>query len=375
MTRAPVVKGWCPGAYRPMMAEDGFVVRIRPRMGRVSAAEAAGLCTASLEYGSGCIDLTNRANLQIRGISESDHEAVLARLGELDLLDKDPAMESRRNLLVAPFWTQGDTVSTLSERLLAHLGDLPALPAKVGFALDCSDAGPLLTQDPADIRIEKGEAGLILRADGCTKGRAVTQETAIPALIEMAHWLADHITPQARRMAAVVAQEHLPDQWATEKMRAPARRPTVGMVPLGALVGLPFGQIDAKALLESLSDGVQSLRLTPWRALVLEGGAMSGDASFITDPHDPLLRVDACVGAPLCASATSETRALARQLAPLMRGSLHVSGCAKGCARARPADVVLIAQEGTFSLVKDGCANDTPVRTGLSPTDLLTGEF
>jgi len=284
-------------------------------------------------------------------------------------------MESRRNLLIAPFWSQGDIVSTLSERLLAHLGDLPKLPAKVGFAVDCSDAGPLLTQDSADIRIEQGEAGLILRADGCAKGRAVTLATAIPALIEMANWLADHITPQARRMAAVVMQGYLPEQWATVKMRNPARRPIVGVVPLGALVGLPFGQIDAKALLERLSADAQALRLTPWRALVLEGDTMPSGASFITDPNDPMLRVDACVGAPLCASAHAETRELARQLAPLARGSLHVSGCAKGCARARAADVVLIAQDGIFSLVKDGCANDTPVGTGLSPIDLMTGEF
>ncbi len=373
MTAGPVVKGWCPGAYKPMMAEDGLVVRIRPRMARLSAEQAAELCAVSLEYGSGYIDLTNRANLQIRGVSEADHDAVLARLDRLGLLDEDPTMESRRNVLVAPFWTQGDIVNTTSEMLLSHLGDLPKLPAKVGFAIDCSDVGPLLTQDSADIRIEQGEGGLILRADGCSKGRAVTRDTVIPALIAMANWLADHITPQTRRMAAIVAQGHLPEQWATEKMRKPANRPVVGVVPLGALIGLPFGQIEAQALLERLATGVQGLRLTPWRALVLEGGEMPSDASFITDPNDPLIRVDACVGAPLCASGNAETRRLARQLAPLTRGSLHVSGCAKGCARACAADVVLIAEGGTFSLVRDGCANDTPVITGLSPTDLLTG--
>ena len=29
---APQVKGWCPGAHRPMMSGDGLVVRIRPRL-------------------------------------------------------------------------------------------------------------------------------------------------------------------------------------------------------------------------------------------------------------------------------------------------------------------------------------------------------
>jgi precorrin-3B synthase len=147
----------------------------------------------------------------------------------------------------------------------------------------------------------------------------------------------------------------------------------VGIAPLGALVGAPFGQISAQALLDCFAEGAGGLRITPWRAVLLEGSNMPAGPSFITKPDDPLIEVDACPGAPLCSSAGAETRKLARQLAPLTKGSLHVSGCSKGCARSRRANTVLIAQDGTFSLVVDGCASDTPVKTGLSPTDLLTG--
>lgn len=372
---APTVKGWCPGAYRPMMSADGLVMRVRPRLARLDAAQATGLCAISLEFGSGYVDLTNRANLQIRGVNEADHDAVLARLGALGLLDEDPAMESRRNILVAPFWTMGDLTSTLGLMLLDRLAELPALPAKFGFAIDCGDAGPTLTQDPADIRIEQGAQGLIVRADGCAAGRSVTPDTAIDGLIGMANWAVDHITPRTRRMAAIVADASLPEEWTNTQARAPVRRPNVGAQPLGALVGAPFGQIGAQALLDCFTAGAQGLRLTPWRALLLEGATMPFDPSFITDPDDPLIDVDACPGSPLCSSAGAETRMLARQLAPLTKGSLHVSGCAKGCARSRVADTVLVAQDGTFSLVEDGCASDTPVKTGLSPTDLLTGVF
>ena len=45
-----------------------------------------------------------------------------------------------------------------------------------------------------------------------------------------------------------------------------------------------------------------------------------------------MLRVIACTGAPGCLQAHAATRPLARALAPKLTETLHVSGCAKGCA-------------------------------------------
>ena len=374
MTTPPTVKGWCPGAYRPMKSEDGLVVRVRPRLARLTADQAAGLCDVALDYGSGHIDLTNRANLQIRGVAEADYDMVLAGLGALGLLDEDPSQESRRNILVAPFWTKGDATARLAQLLLDHLADLPELPAKVGFAVDCDPAGPQLVDCSADIRIEQGQAGLILRADGAERGRAVTEETMKTALTEMAVWLADHLTPQARRMAAVCNRSALPSDWTTAQPRPPAARPAIGLHALGALVGAPFGQIDARALRQCLK-GAKGIRLTPWRAFLLEGAALPASPEFVTVPDDPLMRVDACPGAPFCPSASVQTRDLARALAPRVRGSLHVSGCAKGCARKPSADVTLVGRDGKFDLVQAGNASDIPFKTGLKPDDVMTGEF
>ncbi|SMC99250.1 cobalamin biosynthesis protein CobG [Primorskyibacter flagellatus] len=374
MTTPPTVKGWCPGAYRPMLSADGLVMRVRPRLARLTPDQGAGLCDIALRYGSGSIDLTNRANLQIRGVAEADHDTVLAGLGALGLLDKDPRIEERRNILVAPFWTKGDLTARLTRALLDCLADLPELPAKVGFAVDCDPAGPQLARCSADIRIEQGQSGLILRADGAACGRAVTVATAIPALIEMAVWLADHVTPQARRMALVSARDILPEDWSNAPPRATAAQAEIGLHPLGALVGAPFGQIDARAL-KGVLKGATGLRLTPWRTFLLEGVGLPDATAFITAPDDPLMRVDACPGAPVCPSASVETRDLARALAPRMQGSLHVSGCSKGCARARPADVTLIGRNGAFDLVRAGCAEDLPLTTGLHPDDLMTEGF
>jgi precorrin-3B synthase len=90
----------------------------------------------------------------------------------------------------------------------------------------------------------------------------------------------------------------------------------------------------------------------------------------ITQPDDPMLRVIACTGAPCCLQAHAATRPLARALAPKLTQSLHVSGCAKGCAHPTTAPLTLTATANGFSLIHNGAASGTPLREGLSATDL-----
>ena len=218
------VKGWCPGAHRPMLSGDGLLVRVRPRHGRLTAEAALGLLRLAQRHGNGTIDLTSRANLQIRGVAEDAHEALLDGLFDLGLLDETPELESRRNVLVTPFWTAGDATHSLAARLDDLLGELPDLPAKVGFAVD-TGPHPLLRDASADIRLERApDGGLILRAEGAARGRAVTEADAGTALLDMAHWLADRITPDRRRMASVLAEHDLPADWRSADQIPTGRR-------------------------------------------------------------------------------------------------------------------------------------------------------
>jgi len=123
-------------------------------------------------------------------------------------------------------------------------------------------------------------------------------------------------------------------------------------------------------MLESRST---ALRVTPWRLFALEGARALPTHPFIEKPDDPLLRVDACPGAPACPAATVKTRALARALAGRVDGDLHVSGCEKGCARPRAADVTLVGRDGGFDLVRDGAPGDVPARRGLTADALANG--
>lgn len=352
-----VVKGWCPDAYRPMAAGDGLLVRVRPRLARLTREQAVGLCAAAITYGSGEIDVTQRANLQLRGVTDAGWRSLLERLVALDLIDADADREARANILVAPDWRDGDDTHRLATELRARLGELPVLPGKFGFVIDAGTA-PVLLGDAGDLRIERGAAGaLMLRADGRATGMPLEPGAEIAPLIALAHWFVASGGREAGRMARHPVP--LPD-WASGDTR-----PAAAVAP-GAVSPLPFGRIHADTLARYLTDhAVRAVRVTPWRALIFEGVVPDAPPLFPAD--DALVRADACVGAPACPQASVATRALAQRLAPHVAGTLHVSGCAKGCARAQPADVVLIGRDGRFDLVRHGRAGDPPVRTGLHP--------
>jgi precorrin-3B synthase len=373
----PIIQGRCPGAHRPMLSGDGLVVRVRPRLARLTRAQILGLCGAALKFGSGTIDLTNRANLQLRGVAQSAHEPLLMALEALDLLDADPAIETRRNILVTPFYRDGDVTVRLTRELIARLGDLPELPAKFGFAID---TGPdrLLADISGDIRLERGQnGGLILRAEGADTGQSVEEDRAIDQLIDLAKWFADHTSPHARRMATLLRDRDLPSSGTGAFPVAKGATLHPAQTPLGPLIGAPFGQFPAQALADLIRSGTASaVRVTPWRMILLEGTGTTPTpppaAGFVTSAQDPILTTDACPGAPFCPQAKVETRHLARALAPRVKGSLHVSGCAKSCARNQPASITLVGRNGRFDLVKQGRVGDEPIQRDLTPETLLS---
>ena len=45
-----------------------------------------------------------------------------------------------------------------------------------------------------------------------------------------------------------------------------------------------------------------------------------------------------------------------------LAGTIHVSGCAKGCARSAPAETVLVGQDGRYGVVRNGTARDHVTR-------------
>lgn len=375
---AVAIKGWCPSAHRPMQSGDGLVARVRPRFGRLSAAQAIAIAELAARYGNGLIDLTGRANLQVRGLRSDGHAALIAGLAELDLIDANADVETERNILLTPFWRVGDDTHSLAAELERALGERAlGLPAKFGFAVDCGEAR-LLAQASADIRIERSaDGGLLVRADGAAHGRAVTRGEAVDLALTLAKWFlaSGGVSDRRGRMAAHLGRgAKLPGVLAGTVMPAPnSPRPAPGVCATGALVGIAFGQMRS-ATLKFLGERAASLRMTPWRMILLEGLCeMPRYDGLVASVSDPLLRIAACTGAPACEAAYAETRALAAALAPhLAAGAkLHVSGCPKGCAHPGVADITLVATSDGFDVIRDGMVCHTPVRHCMSRAEVL----
>jgi precorrin-3B synthase len=247
------IKGCCPGALRPMRSGDGLVVRIRPHGGRLSQAQAVGLVELADRFGNGLMDITNRANLQIRGVSDAGHEHLIVELTRLDLIDANSEVESLRNIVVAPFWVEGDdTAPLVAEFELAIAARRLDLPAKFGFAFD---GGPerTLADTSADIRIERDRTGgLIVRADGAGRGRPVARSEAVGVVLALAEWfvVSGGVKDGRGRMAAHLAAGALiPDLLAGLAIPVPMTlKPGPGLRAGGALVGFAFGQLKAETL-------------------------------------------------------------------------------------------------------------------------------
>jgi precorrin-3B synthase len=160
----------------------------------------------------------------------------------------------------------------------------------------------------------------------------------------------------------------------------------------GFFVGaaLLFGQMRGEQL-ERLAQcaearGAVELRLTTRRALLAVGLEKSSaqalcaelaDAGFLVDGDDSRLALAACSGKPACASAFADVRAVALSLAPHLvplEGTLHVSGCAKGCAFNAPARFTFVATRDGYDLVENGRARDTPSFRGLT-AEALAGHL
>jgi precorrin-3B synthase len=327
-----------------MLSGDGLIARIRPWCGAFSLTQTRGLADIAEGLGNGHIDLTRRANLQIRGLGEECLPQLHDALDRLGLLDPDAETEAARNVMVGPLANAEvrSLADSLSRALAADLR-VGALPAKFGWLVD--GGGPLsIIGERADIALYMTDAGVALRVHDEWLGGGSIESALEAALGEKPSLPSIDIAP------------------------SPGRR---RLGDLGGVSGVaaPFGRLEAGQLRElaalAAAASASEIRLSPWRAFYIDapidGAARLG---LIIDEDDPLLRIDACPGAPACRSASVDTRRDARRLGSSgFEGTLHVSGCAKGCARSAAADLTLVGEAGRYGVVRNGTARDRIDRT------------
>ena len=368
----PAPKGWCPSALKPMASGDGLIVRLRPKFGRITRKVLLSLLDLSENYGNGLLDFTNRANLQIRGVSEGQHTSLIEALYDMGLIDDIIEGSGGRNIILTPTWLEGGLTETLAKEFYASVNCLPTLPSKFGFSID-TEAECSLMKVSSDIRIERSNInGLVVRADGSDLGRAVSAKNAVTAMFEMARWFIETNGVDSGRMVHHLRKTNLPRSWQTTRplniaQSLPNRKNT-----LGVFLGITFGQTSATALRGLINDSkVRAIRLTPWRSILLEGTEYIEPRHFTFCQANELRAVYACPGAPACSNASIETRELAAKLAKITTKPLHISGCSKGCALPKSASVTITGYNASYDLTINGCAWDKPIKKGMSMSELF----
>ena len=370
-----------------MAAADGLIVRVKPQLCQLSPDAAAGLAALAARYGTGRIEMTARANLQLRGVRADALDALLAGLDRLGLLDADAATEARRNVVLTPFrepaCDRARDLEDVAARITAGLADpaFAALPAKFGFVVDAARGDRALAGVSGDVRVEGAGDAIIVRADGASTGRiAADGAEAARLALATARWFlaAGGVGPDGRgRMRALLGSGAAPPAALAGEARPDPAAPPLAPGPRegGLCVAAAFGELSAVGLerIARAADG--PVRVTPFRMLflpnVLNGAALHAIPGLIVRPDDPLLRVTACIGAPNCAEAGGPTRAAARALAPHVSAAehLHVSGCAKGCARPGPSSFTMVARPEGFDFVAGGAPGEAPCARGLTLDD------
>jgi len=400
---AHAVRGWCPGALRPMQSGDGLIVRLRPRGCAIDTRSALAIADIAQRHGNGLIDLTRRANIQLRGVTPDTLTSLQRDLAGTGLLDDSAEREAIRNIIVSPLaGLDPAEIADLRpmaedlERRLLRDPQLWCLPPKFGFVVD---GGGLLSLDGerCDIRLEAVNDGGSVKVAMAVDGRQgetwlglVRTDAAASIAVRIARaYLALATGTRMRmrdlsegalgelRLAVAAHLEPMSGPPPTRELRRPLGVMSSGGVVFAVGLAVPFGRIQSSALHAlagcALDIGIVELRLSPWRTIyagvrdrrsaesLLE---IAGTGGFIVDEADPLLAIDACPGASGCASTTLDTRAAALQLANLQGKlgcqSIHVSGCSKGCARSKPADLVLVGAGDNFAIIRYDTAQGEP---------------
>ena len=375
------IKGWCPALFTPMQSGDGWLLRVQPRRSRLSASDARIIADATAQHGNDIIELTNRGNLQIRGLTPASAarfaaEMVAAGLGS-----------ARHNILVSPLAGDDPGVDAktipIADALDGLLADFTGLADKFLFAIDGGGFAGLPV--PADItaRAHHGQWGVWI--DGEPYGIRCEASAVPETMFRLASTFAANAAG-ARRMREVAGNVLLASGLVADMPAIiPASLETIGFLPYrgdigGFGLGIPFGGMKATTL-HHLADlaarfGDATLRMTPWRSVILPGIASERVANLhgrdlIADPLDYRRHIVACTGSPGCAEATVNARVDAKFLAAVQfSGKLHISGCAKGCAHPGAAPVTLVGRNGAYDIVRNGRASDTPEQIGLTMPDI-----
>ena len=99
---APSELAVCPGLFQPSAAKDGLLSRLRIPGGLLTVAQCTAIADLADQSGGGYVEVTNRANVQIRELQSSLNADQLTRLQAVGLASPIAAVDALRNIMASP---------------------------------------------------------------------------------------------------------------------------------------------------------------------------------------------------------------------------------------------------------------------------------
>lgn len=183
----------CPGILRPWPASDGLLARLRLVGGRLPLDVLTALVELAERHGDGRVRLTNRTNLQLRGLpDEGNHHLPAPLLDELAALGLLPSREHDlvRNIMTSAGtgWFGGrvdlrPVAEELETAILCSAG-LAELPGKFLFCLD--DGRGDLAGHWCDLGLVVLDEHQVQLRHGSHRGPVVPRSDAVGELVQLA---------------------------------------------------------------------------------------------------------------------------------------------------------------------------------------------
>ncbi|MCA1689690.1 MAG: precorrin-3B synthase [Actinobacteria bacterium] len=359
----------CPGLLRLHPAGDGGLARVRLPGGRLSVAGRDAIEDVA-KLGNGVIEVTSRANVQVRGLSDQDAASAADRLWTGGLLPS-PEHDRVRNIVASPVAGRHPASLAAIDDVIDALDDglcgepvLAGLPGRFLFAVD--DGSATLGSSGPDVELRACHSGTfrLVLAGTATDIEAAAGAAAVLAL-DAAHAFLDEVAGEAAWRVGDLRDG--PERIARRLggRTRPDTAPVARSVPLGVMT-----QSDGRAAVTALPPLGRlqpdmlpgEVRLSSRRTVTvvdLPPGEVAdllrrfAAAGMAISESGGWWGLSACSGLGACSRALGDVRAAAARRAE-SRGpdspTEHWSACPRGCGRPQDAEIAVTATEAGVSL-------------------------
>ncbi|KND59621.1 Cobalamin biosynthesis protein CobG [Candidatus Burkholderia verschuerenii] len=371
---------------RIVPARDGGLARLRLAGGVLSTDAARAVARAATRCGSGAIEVTNRANLQLRGIRDDAHAELISIALDAGLGPSSEGGDDLRNIMLSPL--ASDATRALAARIVEAMqrdAALHALSPKFALQLDAGETLAMLDH-PHDVwlaALDADAAHFAFGFAGAMPHRAhdapalgvIAREDIVRFVMSALRAFVALASDDEHRMRDLLARIDIARVLDTLDVPFTQASPTWRRATCDASLRLgahredngathyvgaqtQLGRLDAStldALAELASTHAQGrLLMTPWQSVMIPG-VDSGHVQHVlhalsalglaTDRREPFARIVACAGSSGCAKSRADTKADAHRLASILPSDVdvHLSGCGRSCAAAHPVDTTLLA--------------------------------